>query len=326
MFNLRHCFVCFMLICALSSCTERIDFTVSDIEPQLVITGYVCTEPGTYAIHLSSSGNFFGKDTLKKYDNAVVSINDYQLENDPNNNGTYITKSDFCAVEGETYTLKVLLDFNLDGVEELYTSTVVAPYTVPLKNLLLQKLSNEEGSSIFPLASLIFFQDPIGPNYYGAHLYLTTARDSNSSYQKYHISNTPSKYVMNMFGSDVEDGSFIFYPAYLISRRMLHTPLDTLTVYPLDTFELELNNHSQKYFEYLKQASDASSGSNPLFMTPPGVMHGNIEGGALGAFGVYTVSRLKAVMPFAENSWTDEQMILRFGVNWREKFPKEGSQ
>ena len=105
MFNLRHCFVCFMLICALSSCTERIDFTVSDIEPQLVITGYVCTEPGTYAIHLSSAV-ISSKRYSEKYDNAVVSINDYQLENDPNNNGTYITKSDFCAVEGETYTLK----------------------------------------------------------------------------------------------------------------------------------------------------------------------------------------------------------------------------
>lgn len=314
------------LIAAMSvSCTEQIDFNVGDAEPKLVISGYICDEPGQYAINISVTGAFFGSESLPKIGNAEVDINGTQLTPDPEKTGRYLTPSDFCAEHGKTYTLRVLLDFDNDGIKEIYTATATTPEKVDLQYLLLQKLSNEADGSFIPFTTLIVFQDPKGPNYYGAHLYLTNAADSASPYVRYHISNTVSKYTMNYFDTDVEDGKLLFYPAYMLSHRILYTPTDTLDVFPLDTVELELNNHSAEYYEYLQQLNDAASGSNPMFATPAGPISGNISGGALGAFGIYTVSRQKQAIPYYPGSWTDEQMTKRFGSRWKEIF-NEGNE
>ncbi|MBQ2065198.1 MAG: hypothetical protein II455_03910, partial [Paludibacteraceae bacterium] len=63
---------------------------------------------------------------------------------------------------------------------------------------------------------------------------------------------------------------------------------------------------------------DAASGSNPMFMTPAGPVTGNISGGAVGAFGVYTNSYTKGVVPYKEGTWKDEDLEKMFGKNWRE--------
>ena len=219
---------------------------------------------------------------------------------------------------GETYTLRVEMDFDGDGKDETYTAEAVAPRKV-FCFMTLQPLTNEPDGPALPLTTLLIFQDPKGEdNNYGAHLYISTARDSNDTYHKYHISNTPSKYVTNMFKSDVADGSLIYYPAYMIGRKILHTPLDTLMVYPFDTIEVSLNCHSKEFYEFIRQSDDAASGSNPMFMTPAGPVTGNISGGAVGAFGVYTNSYTKGVVPYKEGTWKDEDLEKRFGKNWRE--------
>lgn len=314
-----------LLAVVLCSCTERIDFKLNSAPSRLVITGYVCTEPGQYAIHLSQTGGYLGGDSLTaSIPHARVSINGTDLFQCDTVPYMYLTTNDFCAVEGETYNLKVVIDFDGDGVDETYTASAVAPMKVELQEMILQTTSNHTEVSQFPLTTIIIFQDPKGIDVnYGAHLSLTTARDSLDTYHKYHISNTPSKYCTNLFNADVVDGSLVFYPAYVIGKRNFLTPLDTLMVFPYDTVEVELNCHSKDYYEFIRQSQDAASGSSPMFMTPAGPVTGNISGGAIGAFGVYTISRKSAVVKYSEGSWTDEQMKKRFGYNWREKFPKK---
>lgn len=303
-----------------AGCTKTIDFETGSAEAQPVISGYVRTVPGKYAINISSTAPFFGGDSVRRFNDALVSINGEALTLNDSIDGRYETADDFCAVPGETYTLLAELDFDGDGVREKYSATAVAPETVELRSLLLQPLSNEADGPFTPFSTIIIFQDPVGDNYYGAHIYVTTARDSADSYTRYHISNTASKYVLNYFDADVEDGSLLFYPAYMITQRILHTPTDTLTIYPGDTIELELNNHSPEYFEYLDRISSSASGDNPIFSTPSGTLSGNISGGALGAFGVYSASVQKAVVPYRAGTWSDERMTKRFGRDWRKIF------
>lgn len=320
----RKSFFAIIWAILLTSCTEKYDFTLSTAPSQLVITGYVCTEPGQYAINISRTGGYFSNDSLADVPPADVYINDEKLTPCDTIPNKYLTKDDFCAADGGVYRLKVEIDFDGDGVKETYTAEAKTPYFVPLSGLLLQTLSNDSGGSQFPMTTLITFQDPKGiPCYYGAHLYLTTARDSADTYNRYHISNTPSKYCLGTADTEAIDGQFVFYPAYMISKRLLYHPLDTLTIYPNDTIEVELNCHTKDYFTFLSDCASSASGSNPMFMVPAGPVKGNISGGALGAFGVYTISRKKAVVPYKEGSWTDEQMIKRFGVDWRKLFPKE---
>lgn len=312
----------FAALC-LAACTEQISFDVGEAEPRLCISGYICDEPGQYAINISVTGAFFGNDSLPKISDAEVDINGTELTPDPEKTGRYLTPSDFCAEQGKTYTLRVLLDFDNDGIKETYTATATTPDKVDLQYLLLQKLSNEADGPFMPFTTLVVFQDPVGPDYYGVHLYLTNAADSASPYIRYKISNTVSKYTMNYFDTDVEDGSLLFYPAYMLSHRVLYTEKDTLDIYPLDTLELELNCHSPEYYDYLQQLNDAASGSNPIFATPAGPIEGNISGGAYGAFGVYTVSMQKQAVPYYPGTWTDEQMTKRFGHDWRTLFNEE---
>ena len=302
----------------LISCTERYDFKLQDTESKLVIIGYVCTEKGQYAIDITRTRSYFEAGSMRDVPSAKVYINDEELTPDPEIKSRYLTRPDFSAVTGQTYTLRVEMDFNGDGQIEVYTAEAVAPKKV-FAFMKLQPLTNEADGPALPLTTLLVFQDPKGEdNNYGAHLYISTARDSNDTYHKYHISNTPSKYVTNMFKSDVADGELIFYPAYMIGRKLLYKPLDTLMVYPFDTIEVEFNCHSKEYYEFIRQCDDAASGSNPMFMTPAGPVTGNVSGGAIGAFGVYTNSRSKGVVPYKEGTWKDEDLEKRFGKNWRE--------
>jgi hypothetical protein len=302
----------------LSSCTERYDFKLQDTESKLVIIGYVCTEKGQYAIDITRTRSYFEAGSMRDVPSAKVYINDEELTPDPEIKSRYLTRPDFSAVTGQTYTLRVEMDFNGDGQIEVYTAEAVAPKKV-FAFMKLQPLTNEADGPALPLTTLLVFQDPKGEdNNYGAHLYISTARDSNDTYHKYHISNTTSKYVTNMFKSDVADGELIFYPAYMIGRKLLYKPLDTLMVYPFDTIEVEFNCHSKEYYEFIRQCDDAASGSNPMFMTPAGPVTGNVSGGAIGAFGVYTNSRSKGVVPYKEGTWKDEDLEKRFGKNWRE--------
>lgn len=302
----------------LSSCTERYDFKLQDTESKLVIIGYVCTEKGQYAIDITRTRSYFEAGSMRDVPSAKVYINDEELTPDLEIKSRYLTRPDFSAVTGKTYTLRVEMDFNGDGQIEVYTAEAVAPKKV-FAFMKLQPLTNEADGPALPLTTLLVFQDPKGEdNNYGAHLYISTARDSNDTYHKYHISNTPSKYVTNMFKSDVADGELIFYPAYMIGRKLLYKPLDTLMVYPFDTIEVEFNCHSKEYYEFIRQCDDAASSSNPMFMTPAGPVTGNVSGGAIGAFGVYTNSRSKGVVPYKEGTWKDEDLEKRFGKNWRE--------
>lgn len=308
----------------LTACTERYDFKTNSGAPRLVITGYVCTEPGQYAINLSKTGGYFDNDSLKDVPKAEVYINGEKLTPNDTLPCQHLTRTDFCANSGETYRLEVNIDFDGDGVKETYTAEAVAPSTVEMTNFTLQTFSNNPDGSLFPLSTMVFFHDPGDvPYYYGAHLNLITMRDSADTYKNYRISNTASKYTTNMFDAEVIKGKDVFYPAYTVGRRNFLTPLDTITVYPYDTIVVELNCHSYDYYQFLRNCQDASGSANPFFMTPAGPIVGNIKGGAVGAFGVYTVSRRRATVPYKENTWKDEEMELRFGKNWREKFPAQ---
>ncbi len=311
------------VLVTLTACTERYDFKTTGGEAQLVITGYVCTEPGQYAINLSKTGGYFDSNNLNDVPSAEVYINGERLTPNDTLPCQYLTRNDFCAKSGENYRLEVSIDFNNDGVKEIYTAEAMAPTTVELLNMTLETFSNNPDDSLFPLSTMCYFKDPGDTQYYyGAHLNLITKRDSLDSYNNYHISNTVTKYTLNIFDSEVIKGKYVFYPAYSVGRRNFLTPLDTITVYPHDTIVVELNCHSYDYYQFLLNCQDATGGNNPFFMTPAGPIAGNIQGGAVGAFGVYTISRRSAVVPYKDNTWKDEEMKKRFGYKWREIFQK----
>ena len=78
----------FAALC-LAACTEQISFDVGEAEPRLCISGYICDEPGQYAINISVTGAFFGNDSLPKISDAEVDINGTKLLPDPEKAGRF---------------------------------------------------------------------------------------------------------------------------------------------------------------------------------------------------------------------------------------------
>ena len=309
--------LCF-LAAALTACTEPWQLEVEPGQSRLVITGAVGSIPDTYSVYVTRNDNYFSDTPYSGVANACVSINGIALSADPDKPGRYLTAPDFAAIAGETYTLEVWADGDGDGAEEYYTASEVAPPVVPILSLSLMPIVASSANKALPASTLIAFQDPVGPNYYGAHLYITTAQDSNARYQTLRYSDVPDKYITNMFSAMVEDGSLIFYPAFMLTRHEALSLGDSITIFPYDTLTVELNNHSEAYFTFVNQLQTSMSGSNPLFMSPSGQLTGNVEGGAMGCFGVYGAFRSKVAVGYTTDTWSDEDMERRFGKQWRQ--------
>lgn len=312
-------------VALLSSCTEPIELDIDQISPRLMISGYLSTVPDTYSIYVSASGGFFEEGSLPFYNDADVFINSVALSLHPDGGGRYVTASDFVANAGELYQLEVRVDFDQDGIKEVYTAEAVCPETVGILDLTVSSIRTDPTETLFPFTSTLSYMDPAGDNYYGAHLYITHTKDSASQAIKHKFSDQLSSYALNSFAGSETEESYAFFVAYFIGDTVTLSSEEQLIIYPLDTVELELNNFSEDYYTFISQSKSSMSGGNPLFAPPPGQVQGNISGDVLGAFGIYTQSSSQAVVPYDAYTWTDDQMKNRFGVNWKSLF-EEGEE
>ena len=304
----------------LAACTEPWDIELNAGSRRLVVSGAVGTIPDTYAVCVSHTCDYLSDEPYQGVDGARVTINGVVLSPDSAFSGRYLTAPDFAAEPGTTYLLEVWLDDDGDGVEECYSASAVAPDVVPIASMVLMPLMASSAHKALPASTLISFPDPVGPNFYGAHLYVTTAQDSTGEYRTLRYSDIPDKYTTNMFSSTVEDGSLIFYPAFMLGRHLTLASGDSITIFPFDTLTVELNNHTEAYFTYVTQLQTATSGSNPMFMSPSGEFTGNVTGGAIGAFGVYGAFRAQVPVAYTPDTWEDEEMRQRFGSGWKSLF------
>ncbi|MDR0582359.1 MAG: DUF4249 domain-containing protein [Prevotellaceae bacterium] len=280
------------VICGLlgNACTERMDITSDYITPRLVITGYITTDTTVHKIYVRRTAAYFGKERQLTYSNARVKINGVPLW--PAGDGEYHTDSSFYGVCGETYTLDVWLDFDEDGTEEHYTAAAIMPEMHTLDSVTLASINR--GSIKPPWMLMMHFQDLPGPNNFGVHLYIHLA-----SGRKLWYSEQLQQYFINNFGDYAAEGEYINFPAlsYIITESIRWYNNERIALYPGDTLIAELNMLASDYFEFIRTAQLEINGGNPLFAGPPANMPSNIQGGALGVFGAYTVSRQRVIIP-----------------------------
>ncbi|MDR0694997.1 MAG: DUF4249 domain-containing protein, partial [Prevotellaceae bacterium] len=274
------------VICGLlcNACIERMDITSDYITPRLVITGYITTDTTVHKIHVRRTAAYFGKEQQLTYSNALVKINNIPLWSA--GNGEYLTDTSFYGVSGETYTLDVWLDFDEDGAAEHYTASTTMPEMHTLDSTTLASIN--WGSAQPPWMLMVHFQDLPGLNNFGVHCYIhqTSGREIWYSEQLW-------MYFINNFGDYAAEGQYISFPAlsYVITESMRWHNDERIALQPGDTLIAELNTLAPDYFEFIRAAQSEINGGNPLFAGPPANMPSNIQGGALGIFGAYTVSR-----------------------------------
>ncbi len=269
----------------IAGCTEPIEMIGDDMDPKLVITGTLSTEPGYQIVEISSTVPYFGTDLPENMDAARVMLNDIELIRDAP--GIYTTGPNFAAVEGETYLLEVWIDFDRDGKEEYYSATTTVPYVHVLESLTVRSLI--QGEINIPFVLLAGFQDTPGEDYYGAALWI-----NNELY-----SNRILRYYVHSLNDYSQDGSFIRYPIpeWIITESLVWDNGETYDLYAGDVLTVELQTLSKEYYKFLQEAKIEKNQHFPLFSGPRGNVTGNISGGALGVFGSYAVNCKSVILP-----------------------------
>jgi hypothetical protein len=272
--NLFKISIIILLSIKVSSCTERIDIKLDESTIRLVVDGSLTTDTMVHKVILSKTTSYYYSEKAPAVSGAAVSISwggsIVQLhEAAP---GVYETDSAFFGVEGESYTLDIVLDSTIGGYKE-YSATSVMSTAVALDSL--QLLFHPDWSEDGFWEVKCFFRDPQTADYYR----FLVSRNGKM------LSDTLDEWFVTddrFFSGEYVDGTTVAVLDQGSVDEML-TDGDELTV--------ELNCIGRDYAGFLSEAQAELMGSNPLFSGPPANVKGNISNGAIGFFSAYTASR-----------------------------------
>ncbi len=276
------------LLLLLGSCTERIDIDVDNAAPQVVITGCITTDTMVHTVTVAQTMRYFGIDEPITFSDATVTINGAPLQS--LGNGVYGTDAGFYGEPGKQYRLEVALDVNNDGHTSYYMAEAVMPPMHLLDSIYLRPLTPDMDMTNPYWVIVVNFMDIKDvPNLFGAGLRINEV--NFSSYLR--------RYFLNFNDELAGDGQYIRFPLvpeFILRKDMDWNDENDFPLYTGDTITVELSMLDKPYFDYLRAAKTEISGSNPVFAGPPANVPSNIQGGALGIFGAYTVSRQSLIL------------------------------
>lgn len=244
------------------ACTARIDIRTDSAEERLVIYGYITSDPLRHEISLTRSAPYFADTPPVGVSGAEVTISSEEgtlrLEEDPLNPGNYTTPATFAGREGLTYILRVRLDFNNDGEDELFEAESYMPYTAALDSITLQpsKLFNDMIEM-----QLYGRRPPNEVNYLSFHGYrngviindslkgFVIIDDKYSSQEEFH------GLTCFMFNQEEED------------RRLE----------PGDVVTLRIDVLTEEYARFIWNAQSEIGNNVPIFSGPPANVESNIR-------------------------------------------------
>ncbi|MGB6151096.1 MAG: DUF4249 domain-containing protein, partial [Pricia sp.] len=248
---------------------------LTSVPPQVVIEGFVTDQEGPYTVRISKTADFYDANSFPPQEDALVRIFDDQGNEDilsETSPGIYETAT-LQGERGTTYTLEVALE----GVT--YTATSTMPEAlIPLDSLttefLEESIFNDEG-----YYATAFFNDiPDVDNYYrlqvlvNGEVYFFIDEDDEEA-------------------EPVEDINF-----WLANDKFTDGNLQDYefphTLKVGDTMQVTLAHLDRSTFDYYRTLVDIIDGggvapSNPI---------SNMEGGALGYFGAFSITQNSVVV------------------------------
>jgi len=258
----KHHILLVLLPVLLFSCEKVIEIDLKEAEPRLVIEGNISSETGPYEVLLSTSGGYFDNSALQPVENGIIRIvaddgsSELLTEVSP---GKYQTEN-LLGVEEQSYSLSV----EVDG--ETYTASEYLPKKVEIDSLSYEETNfgppEEFGKNISVLCT--FSDPPDTEEYYRFVIYINDEQ-TDGIFRPYLVTD------------DV-----------LINGLTFTAGLPLIRIQPGDKIKLEMQTigfHTFLYFEALNDALEGGGvGSTPY--NP----FSNLDNGALGYFGAYTVS------------------------------------
>ncbi|MDR0763929.1 MAG: DUF4249 domain-containing protein [Bacteroidales bacterium] len=296
--TLRSIIIAVLPVCILiSSCTERINIDLNNIQPRLVVDGSVTPDTTAHRLLITRTTDYYNPDISNL---GVTGAMIYIVESDDNGNGgnsderiipyheiengLYISDSNFFGTEGKTYTLHINnVDIDGDGEMEEYTASETMPYVFAR----FDSISAVHGKGLPPFFDgrsdsgwniRLYGQDPPGTKeFYG---FMLTINDTSFD-----------AHFLEMFriSDDIIQGAYIAGIAlYFFSDNGRH-PLKKG-----DILKMEGVSITERFNTYITMLQNI--GGIPLFGGPPSNVTGNISNGALGYFSVYSNRKALTVL------------------------------
>lgn len=270
------------------SCTEPFQINTENAEPKLVVYGVLTNEYKRQMISLTRSAPYFDENPNEAVLNAEVFIygsNDtsYQLLEDSEYPGYYISEIHWIAKEGVTYYLDVKVDFDNDGVIDNYKASMKMPQTVYLDSISVDPIVIM-GHNNYALN--IYGQDSLEEDYYLFHVMINNLL----------ITTTLSKYIIvddALFNGQYIDGLTIQYFDDISERDKDSEEERKRSIYlkPGDLVSLHPAKIEKGYYDFISQCNKERNGENPMFGGPPSNIITNISNGAVGYFTGYSLSK-----------------------------------
>jgi hypothetical protein len=251
------------LLTFLFSCEKVIDVNLNTAEQKLVIEGNITSEEGPYEVVLTTSGGYFDNTAVQPVENGIVritaeeGITETLTEVSP---GRYLT-STMTGIENQFYDLYV----EVEG--ETYTAREYLPTKVEIDTLYYEETNfgpppDEQGKNISLLCT---FSDPPDTEEYYRFIIYVNGEKTDGIFNPYLVTD------------DV-----------LINGRTFTAGLPLIRILPGDTIKLELQSIGFNTFQYFNALNDALEGGG-MGSTPYNPST-NLDNGALGYFGAYTIS------------------------------------
>ncbi len=250
----------FLVVLLVVACEEVMEVRLKDANPNVVIESVITNGKGPFLVRMTYSQSYFDQEKMEPVIDAVVTLRSGITEENLISKGSgYYLSTRIAGVPGNEYHLKVTAD------GKAYEASAVLPAPVPIDTIYYrQAVFNSDSLNIF----VEFLDPPQVDNYYRLKLY------RNKRY-------APDDYYM--LSDAFYDGQRIWAPFYYRD----FSPGDTVTV--------ELFNMERTAWRYLKALGETVQQS--VNSQAPGNPPTNLSGGALGYFGVWSISTYETVVP-----------------------------
>ena len=252
----------FSVIILLTSCEEVIEIELDYMKPKLVIEGVINDYDNQCIIKLSKTTDYFNQKTNPTVSDAVITLTDSAgtiVKLDEIEPGIYMEKS-FQPKPNIKYTLNILSE----GDE--YVAKATIPEKVNIDSLTYLYYSESIFYEIGYVVSCHFLDPGEFRNFYR----LRTYNISDS---------TKAKNSKDIYNDDFFNGNRV----ELTWSNNVYQEFDTVVV--------ELYTLDAPTYDYYKTLFPISGGSEMMSLTTPANPNTNINNGALGYFGAYTISR-----------------------------------
>jgi len=257
---MKNIFYYLSIILFFASCEDVIEIELNDMEPQLVVEGVINDIDDQFKVRLSKTTDYFNEDNNPTVSDAVITLTDNAgnmatlNEIEP---GIYVEES----MHGKPNT-SYILNILSEGKE--YTANASIPEEVTIDSLTYEY--NPE--------SILYDQGYV----VSCHFSEPGAFTNFYRLKTYNINDDTN-------GRDSED----IYDDDIFNGKNVELPWEYEVYLPLDTVVVELYTLDESTFDYYKTLFPISG--DGMSISSPANPETNINNGALGFFGAYTLSR-----------------------------------